>query len=659
MPRPPARFDAPYDGRGGIYVSFRERHTDHRLARDGFWHFDPADSDPCRDLILATIKTVQSSAANVNLSNLADLKIAASFFGPLEKIEPARLDFARYGIVARSRGWETKLGGALPNSQVFTSEIEQYTHARWRNAKIPNSEPHDLYRHEITKCVEPGEYWLPYGTYQDPDTHWTGDESIGRALTERALAALRAAASGTEPNGDPVPDGLVPTVVYAIAVTLYRGAVQGCYVTWSGSLDSCLIRAASKALADARFSERQANTSIEDLGIAVSVLHDREWLGETSLERAAMKLRLGADSMSVQQAGRRAFLLATVAPHYNWSKETFAKELLRKAGIERPPYSWSTFQTATWLRTVHGTRKIVSGFPERGRSSENEECWKTNAALLADYIVRSLGPNGLPEYYYSPVDGERVRQGSAARVVHALAALAEAGRFMQVPLWVEAGVRGLSYCLGNVFARNGKASLYLDGQQPNAMTDCQLLAATAACGGPAPAAAVAERVKAMFQPDGRITDTPSGLGVASEHDFLPGVALLAMAKHAAVRPDRSWADSLQAQLTWYRRRFRLLHPWAMVGWQTQGWAAVHDLTRDPEQAEFVFEIADWALDWQHERTGAFITDLSPSGPSFHTAFLAEGIAAAWRVSSTYVQFPGLTMAYWARPTKRFRLCSFA
>jgi len=136
----------------------------------------------------------------------------------------------------------------------------------------------------------------------------------------------------------------------------------------------------------------------------------------------------------------------------------------------------------------------------------------------------------------------------------------------------------------------------------------------------------------MFQPDGRITNTPRGLGIASEHDFLPGVALLAVAKYGEKTGENVWFESLAPQLKWYRRRFQLLHSWGMVGWQTQAWAAIHKVTGDPEHADFAFEIADWALDWQHERTGAFISDLSPTGPSFHTGFLAEGIAAAWMLA---------------------------
>ena len=172
------------DGRGGVFVSFRERYSDHRLVRDGFWHFDLEDADPCRDLVLATVKTLISPRGVVTPENLTKLKIAVSFFSPLEKVMPGKLDFMRYGIVVRSSGFETKIGGALPNTQLYTSEIEQYTHARWRNAKISTIEPHDLFRHEITKCVEPGDYWLPYGSYHHPAMDWTEKEAIGKALTE-------------------------------------------------------------------------------------------------------------------------------------------------------------------------------------------------------------------------------------------------------------------------------------------------------------------------------------------------------------------------------------------------------------------------------------------------------------------------------------------
>ena len=90
--------------------------------------------------------------------------------------------------------------------------------------------------------------------------------------------------------------------------------------------------------------------------------------------------------------------------------------------------------------------------------------------------------------------------------------------------------------------------------------------------------------------------------------------------------------NLEPQLRWYQKRFTLAHPWGMVGWQTQGWAAMYDLTHAQSQADFVFAVADWALNWQHEKSVAFLTDLDNTGPSFHTAFISEGIADAWALA---------------------------
>ena len=270
---PPRRFDRDVDGRGGVFVSFRERLSDRRLAREGFWHFDPEDADGCRDLVLATVKTLVSPCGVVTLENLSKLKIAATFFSPLEKVLPGKLDFMRYGIVARGSGFEPKMGGALPNSQIYTSEIEQYTHARWRNAKIGPAEPHDLFRHEITKCVEPGEYWLPYGSYHDPAKDWTNKATVGKALTERARSALQAAATKTPIGGAPLPDGLIPAPVFAVAVTLYHRGVAGCFLTWNGSLDACVVRAATRAFSDPRFVEKNKGAERRrpgDLGVGAA-----------------------------------------------------------------------------------------------------------------------------------------------------------------------------------------------------------------------------------------------------------------------------------------------------------------------------------------------------------------------------------------------------
>jgi orotate phosphoribosyltransferase len=154
--RPPARFAQQETGPGGVWVSFRRRDDDRRLAREGFWHFDPHDADPTRDVVIATAGTVRALGASLTPQVLDELKIAVTFFSELNSVEPRDLDFRRYGVVVRSRHIPAKMGGALPNTQLFTSSFEQYRHARVTNARIGAFEPHEVFIHDVRKRVEPG-----------------------------------------------------------------------------------------------------------------------------------------------------------------------------------------------------------------------------------------------------------------------------------------------------------------------------------------------------------------------------------------------------------------------------------------------------------------------------------------------------------------------
>src|ERR1019366_653240 len=111
IPKPPRCFNAEFEAPGGVWVSFRDRCSNVRLARDGFWHFNANDADACRDLVLASAKTVRNW--RLRREQLDNLKIAVTCFGRLKAIQPSGLDFLRYGIVVRSKVWPVKIGGAL------------------------------------------------------------------------------------------------------------------------------------------------------------------------------------------------------------------------------------------------------------------------------------------------------------------------------------------------------------------------------------------------------------------------------------------------------------------------------------------------------------------------------------------------------------------
>lgn len=633
IPKPPRCFNAEFEAPGGVWVSFRDRCSNVRLARDGFWHFNANDADACRDLVLASAKTVRNW--RLRREQLDNLKIAVTCFGRLEAIQPSGLDFLRYGIVVRSKVWPVKIGGALPNTQVFTSEREQLDLAL-RNGQINPFEPYELYRHTLCKHVEPGEEWLPYGTADRPEHVWTVNRAIGEALTGRAREAAISAVNGRCIPVEGLDPGLIPTRVAAVGVTLYDHGVVGCSISKRKNLDEAIVAAATAATKDNRFTVLTPNSAAK-IHSAVSVLYDAELTRSATPEKAARKLRLGKDSVQVQQGQHQAMFLECVAPHYNWEKEQLVQRLLRKAGANDEPANWTTYRTASWLSTKDGAVPHAFGFAGPPAGPCDIAALRRDLSLLGGYIDKNLLPNGLPRYAQTPVPGWKWDHGSMARVVHGLYGLVLAGHLLDRADWRRHGEKGIRRCLDAVDISRGESvgTLVVGEQSCGPMADCILLTAAnrSGCGGKyrRQLNALAGTVDAMLREDGSIHPDGQPVRIDRDNDYLPNVAILALAVHQG-KAAAGLATRLQPYRAWQLRRFRLLHRWGQAGWLPQACAEVYFVTRDPVYASTAFEVADWCLDRQVAATGAFLADLAPGGPTFHTAFIAEGIADAWALA---------------------------
>jgi len=69
------------------------------------------------------------------------------------------------------------------------------------------------------------------------------------------------------------------------------------------------------------------------------------------------------------------------------------------------------------------------------------------------------------------------------------------------------------------------------------------------------------------------------------------------------------------------------------GWAEQDPADWWRATGEPLFADFVFEIGDWVLEYQQEKTGAFINGHQSDTPGYTTALYLEGIGAAMRIAA--------------------------
>jgi orotate phosphoribosyltransferase len=638
VPSPPIHIVGQHhDARGGVVVSFRDRATDFRVARDGFYHLNASEADLGRDIVLATIKALRSSRGAVATYGMDRLKVGVTFYGQQVPASFRQLDFARHGVLVQSTDRPWKFAGALPNTQFFTSEIEQLRHARFTNTKLFPIEPYRLFSHTVSKSVETGNDWPPFGTSEPPERH-TDADAVGAALTARARAVLNAVAEGREPGSDGAVNTVVSGHVDGVTVALYHRGLIGCWVCWQGDLDTMVRNATTDAWNDKRW-ERPPDLRTGSIDIVVSTLRRAEVLGPVSIERAAFVLRLGKDTLGVRKNGRVSILLAYIPCHNNWSKVEMAGKLLEKAGLTQLPDDWLTYFTQSWLDKSGHVWPLESGFPRRPAAPRPPKTESETEVIrsLASYIADKIGPSCFPDYSYYPTSDRAVVAESAPRPVLALSALSEAARFLGDDELSKKALAGLTYCCDHITGEGNSARLSLPGMPCGVMAEVFLLHAAYRTRDRSiterPALRdLLSRFLTFFHSDGAITWLAEGRRIDSEHDLFPGAALHMVAHLFESGVIAELPPFLPQHLEWYQNRFRWKPSWGMMFWQTQGWAAIHRATSGRYGQEFVYELADWALDRQLDKNGAFLVDYALDGPGFHTGVVLEALADAWQLA---------------------------
>lgn len=634
IPTPPEKFDDDYEAHGGVMVSFRDRLSDFRVARNGFYHVNSEEAHLCRDVVLATARTLLSSKGAIAKYGLDRLKLGVTLFGEQDPIYPRQLDFSRFGILIQSRVQPRKFGGALPNTQFFVSEIEQFRHARFTNAHLQPFEPFTLFRHTVQKSIESGCSWPSFGVSAASDKD--GDlNDVGELLIARVREVLASAHAGNQVSEGNLPAGLFSEPVDAIAVSLYCRGMIGCSISWRSDLDIMIREATAGAWNDDRWSGK-ADLRPADISIVVSVLRVAEVLGTVKSEYAAYKMRLGKDSLAVWKNQKSSIMLSYSPCHHDWSKKDMAQQALQEAEISDGRGQWATYFTQSWLGHSGPVRTLESGYPRRPESTIDFS-YRATGRLLAYYILDKIGSAVLPEYCYFPISDRTVIAQSATRVILALESLLHAGSILNDQTLRQAALSGLHYCCENIRDYQGIPRLELPEMICGPSSEVFLINAVYRSrdrnmiNRPS-AQQLAQRLRNFFHPDGAITWQRQGARLRSDHDLFPGFLLRMAASVAEVEGTDTLPSTLHNHLSWYQRRFSLLHSWGMVWWQIQGWAAIYRLTGVEAMSSFVYDLADWALLHQLDKTGAFLVDYHPDGPGFHTACVLEGIGDAWALA---------------------------
>ena len=640
--RAPLTLDHNYDSAGGAWVSLRSRTNIHqRFARGGFWHF-PGDTrgSAAADVVMASLSTAgQLAQGEAGLEIVNQSAFAVTFFSELERCTPGQLDNDRYGIVVRSLERREKMGGALPRMPGIRNEWHQFQHARIKNGGLVSFEPYELFRHEVVKAIEPEATWQPTGVPAPEKLPWHKDRDVCGRVAERARDLVLSQLFERLEKTAPVAAELLPKSVDTCYVTVYiDGQLRGCMGTRIRELDEDLKRMADAAVRDERFSENTP-ADANSVAVSVSLLFDPLVIGQATPKEIVNYYRHGEQALMAYQGERLGLLLPFVACTWNYDPVSYAKAVLDKAGLTEPPYTWCRFECTTWLAVSDGAWPTIGGFPSRCVDASPDDLIALHIALHKQYLLQHLRPDGTFYSRYQPFHNRLFEGLEAARQAYGAWVLARAHRVLggsdlkdARDLAIDSLIRGLSTDEEDLWLRFQDETPSVAELSFLLLALCELPAEDP---GRSSMKSLAVKLWNCIEiPHGRVL-THQGADPSPEpfQDYFPGQVLLALAaacEQSATEIDR---ERINSSFRYYRHRFRYKRHFGQVAWLLQAFARWWQITREQAFADFVFEIADWLLGYQQEKTGAFINDHQSETPGYTTAVYLEGVAAALSVAA--------------------------
>jgi AMMECR1 domain-containing protein/orotate phosphoribosyltransferase len=637
--QPPESLNANYDSAGGTWISIRSLTDIHlRHARDGFWHFPNEDRDAtARDIVMASLRTaIDLPSGEEGLKLINDSAFAVTFFSALERCDPGQLDNDRYGIVVRSLERPHKMGGALPRMPGIRGDWEQLQHARIKNGQLVSIEPYEIFRHDVVKVVEPGVVWQPTGVPAPNKLPWHQDKEICGQLARLARHHVVRKLFGDTDTTPPFDERLIKDDLHSLYLTIYiNGQLRGCMGSAIHNLNDDLQRLATTALQDERFT---GDDPLDPSAVAVtiSVLFNPLELGQLPPEEVSRYYRHGQQTVMVYRDDHVGLLLPFVAATNNLDSLEFVHAVIEKAGLVEPPFFWCRFDCVTWLAESEATWPMIGGFPATTANEDDSalvDLVDRHRALHQHYLLKHLGEDGTLYSSYQPFQNRLYQEVDLPRLAHGAWVLARSSRMSKNNSLKVAAEKIVNRLLSKL-VQDGER-LWVDDDESSSVAEVSFLALAIAN---LPETGRRRSLKSALLtslwssvelPHGRIvTHRRPAASLDAFQDYAPGQVLLALgtlSKETGLDFDQV---KLKQAFNYYRHRFRHKRHFGHATWLMQAFASWWQVTRESCFADLTFEIADWLLTYQQEKTGAFINDHQPDTPGYTTAVYLEGIAAA-------------------------------
>jgi AMMECR1 domain-containing protein len=487
--------------------------------------------------------------------------------------------------------------------------------------------------------------WQPSGVPAPSEVPWHQDENVCGRVAQRARDLVVARLFDRAATTARLADDLLPKDVDSCYITVYlNGELRGCMGSVLRCLDDDLKRLAEAAIGDERFARESPNDP-ESVAVSVSLLYDPLEMGQADPEEIVKYYRHGQQALMVYQGEQLGLLLPFVACGWNYDAVEFAKAAIEKAGLTEPPYYWCRFDCTTWLGGDRGAWETVGGFPiDRETLPPIKALSERHAALHERYLLRHQKEDGTFYSRYQPLQNRLFEGVDPARQAYGAWVLARAARIRAARIRAGEELKAAADLLIDTLRQHVSGEgddlwLRFDEETPSVAELSFLLLAL--CNLPVDDSrrsqipAIATKLWSCIElPHGRIlTHQKPDPSFDPFQDYFPGQVLLALAVAAEQNATEIDSERLQRSFKYYRHRFRYQRHFGQVTWLLQAFSKWWQLTKDQAFADLVFEVADWLLGYQQEKTGAFINDHQPDTPGYTTAVYLEGLAAALPVAA--------------------------
>jgi hypothetical protein len=323
---------------------------------------------------------------------------------------------------------------------------------------------------------------------------------------------------------------------------------------------------------------------------------------------------------------------------FNLTRLGYALEVIDKAGITRPPYGWKRWECSAWLDDGGPEPiQLIAGFPRSDPEFPAPRLIQHLGDLFCGYLLRHQREDGVSYFRYQPVQDTLFERLDLVRLAHGAWVMARAGRQLQRPDLQKSARRRIDLLMARL-GKDEEGNLWVDAQSPDASIAEISFLLLALCSSELSdqdkqtAQKLAETLSKQIGRHGRIeTHLRPAEDPESFQDYFPGQLLLALAAARQAELCSQEIQGLEKAFRYYRHRFRFKRHFGPVSWLTQAFSAWWHLLGKSEYAEFVFEVADWVLEYQQPE-GGFINDHQPDAPGFTTALYLEGVGAALGVA---------------------------